>query len=88
MGPNVLSGSLNDIISRDSVTVYDLIVERELESLDGSTPDLEMKYVNLMKNADVETCSYPRDCDHNYSTPAKGLVAYIAMESPIPETVL
>ena len=83
--PNVLTGSLNDIISCDSVTMYDMIVEGELESPDGSTP--EMKYGNLMKSGGVDDCIYPTDGDHDYTPPVKCLVGYVSMKSPISETV-
>ena len=86
VGPNVLSGSLKDIISCGSVTMYDWIEEGDMESLNGSTP--EKKYVNLKKCGEVDNCSCPTDCDQDCTPPVKGLVGYITMESPIPNQKL
>lgn len=75
VGPNVLSGSLNDIISCDNVTVYDKIVEGESESTDGANEEVE--YVNFGKCGDVENYSCPTVCDQDYTPPAKSINEYI-----------
>lgn len=84
MDPNVPFGVLSDVISHDSVTVYDTIEEGDMSSISDKTQ--EAYYLNI-KNSD--NCDYDKDYDHDNdcsTQPAKTLEGYIAMDSSIAET--